>query len=372
VSITVLPSPEQRELRDSVRRLLGTPSDAIDRLSSGPEARRRVWDGLSQIGFFGVLAPAEFGGFDGSLADIVWSLIEFGRAMPPSPVIPSLIAVQALGQSSDTAVKAQWLTPLIEGERAGAVVVPGACLSGGDGPPRIEATGDDDGWLLSGFSGPALFADAADTLVVEARRPDGVPALFAVDTHQVAVTRLAVPVLDGSRTFATVTFDHAAGTLVATGEQGLRRIDELGAFLLAVEATGGARRCLDMCLEYVRVREQFGRPIGTFQALRHRLSDLFVEVEASESLVGYGAAVHGEDPHAFTEVTMMAKSHCVDTLTLAADEAIQIQGGIGFTWENEAHHHLKRAKTADKLFGCASVQRDRLSRNLLGETEIPA
>lgn len=371
MSISVLPSPEQIELRGTVRRLLGDPREAVDRLTANHQAHRRVWDALSEIGFFGILAPQEYGGFDGSLADVAGSLVELGRAMPPIPVLTSLLTIHTLTHSSADDAKARWLPPLIQGDRSAAVVVDGACLSAAEDPSSIAATPRGDGsWSLQGRSGPALFAGTVDSLLVQARRPDGTPALLVVDTADDALGLSPIPTLDGSRPFAAVTFDAAPAALVASGEEAERlllRLGQLGAFLLAAEATGGADRCFDICREFVTVREQFGRPIGAFQALRHRLSDLFVEIEASTSLVSYGAAVHSDDADAFTAATLMAKSHCVDTFTRAADEAIQMQGGIGFTWENEAHHHLKRAKTADVLFGSAPAHREHLAALLLSE-----
>ncbi|HYI61095.1 MAG TPA: acyl-CoA dehydrogenase, partial [Acidimicrobiales bacterium] len=211
-----------------------------------------------------------------------------------------------------------------------------------------------------------LDGHTASLILVAARTPKGV-SLFAVDGDASGLTRTALQTMDQTRKQAKVEFSNTPARLIGTeGEGGsaLGKTLDLAAVALAAEQVGGAQKCLEMAVEYAKVRVQFGRPIGSFQAIKHKCADMLLEVESAKSAAYYAGWAAAEDSDELPVVASLAKAYCSDAYFHAAAENIQIHGGIGFTWEHPAHLYFKRAKSTELLFGDPTYHRELLAQRI--------
>jgi alkylation response protein AidB-like acyl-CoA dehydrogenase len=370
-------STEQRELRESVRRFLAerAPLTKVRELMETADGTDPdVWRQASaQLGLPGIAVPEEYGGADFSFAEQAIVLEELGAALFTGPYLASaVLAATALLASDDT----ETMKDLLPGIAAGETIATLAFTEdGGSWDPasiRLAATGNNGSWRLDGHKSFVLDGHSADLILAVAAtqaetETDGTLSLFAVTSTANGLTRQALPTLDQTRKLARLSFNHTPARLV--GEPGAARavLDhtlDLAAVALAAEQLGGAQRALDMAVQYARVRHQFGRPIGSFQAIKHRCADLLLEVESLRSAVGYAAAAVAAGS---TEVPVLApllKAYASEVYSHVAGENIQIHGGIGFTWEHDAHLYLKRAKASELFLGDASYHRERLATRI--------
>jgi alkylation response protein AidB-like acyl-CoA dehydrogenase len=375
-------SAEQRELRDSVRRFLAerAPLTRVRELMETADGiDPGVWRQAStQLGLPGIAVPEEYGGAGFSFAEQAIVLEELGAALFTGPYLASaVLAATALLAGDDEEARKDLLPGIAAGETVATLAF---TEDGGSWDPasiRLAATPDDTGWRLDGHKSFVLDGHTADLiLAVAAAGTDGKLSLFAVnavnavnavDAGAIGLTRHALPTLDQTRKLARLAFNGTPARLV--GEPGaaravLDRTLDVAAIALAAEQLGGAQRALDMAVAYAKVRQQFGRPIGSFQAIKHRCADLLLEVESLRSAVGYAAAAVAADS---TEVPVLApllKAYASEVYSHVAGENIQIHGGIGFTWEHDAHLYLKRAKASELFLGDASYHRDRLATRI--------
>ena len=371
-------SAEQRELRDSVRRFLAerAPLTRVRELMETADGiDPGVWRQASaQLGLPGIAVPEEYGGAGFSFAEQAIVLEELGAALFTGPYLASaVLAATALLASDDEEARKDLLPGIAAGETVATLAF---TEDGGSWDPAsigLAAASDDTGWRLDGHKSFVLDGHTADLiLAVAAAGTDGKLSLFAVNadnaaTPAIGLTRHALPTLDQTRKLARLAFNGTPARLV--GEPGaaravLDRTLDVAAIALAAEQLGGAQRALDMAVAYAKVRQQFGRPIGSFQAIKHRCADLLLEVESLRSAVGYAAAAVAAGS---TEVPVLApllKAYASEVYSHVAGENIQIHGGIGFTWEHDAHLYLKRAKASELFLGDASYHRDRLATRI--------
>ena len=367
-------STEQRELRESVRRFLTerAPLTRVRELMETADGTDPdVWRQASaQLGLPGIAVPEEYGGAGFSLAEQAIVLEELGAALFTGPYLASaVLAATTLLASDDEEAKKDLLPGIAAGETVATLAF---TEDGGSWDPasiRLAATKTTkNGWRLDGHKSFVLDGHAADLiLVVAATETDGRLSLFAITGTADGLTRRALPTLDQTRKLARLAFDHTPARLV--GEPGAARavLDhtlDVAAVALAAEQLGGAQRALDMAVAYAKVRQQFGRPIGSFQAIKHRCADLLLEVESLRSAVGYAAAAVAAGS---TEVPVLApllKAYASEVYSHVAGENIQIHGGIGFTWEHDAHLYLKRAKASELFLGDAGYHRERLATRI--------
>jgi len=306
-------------------------------------------------------------------------LEELGGALFTGPYLASaVLAATALLASDDEEAKKDLLPGIAAGETIATLAF---TEDGGSWDPasiRLAATGNagpknagpknDGSWRLDGHKSFVLDGHAADLiLVVAATETDGQLSLFAVTSAADGLTRRALPTLDQTRKLARLTFHRTPARLV--GEPGAARavldhVLDVAAVALAAEQLGGAQRALDMAVAYAKVRQQFGRPIGSFQAIKHRCADLLLEVESLRSAVGYAAAAVAAGSAELPVLAPLLKAYASDVYSHVAGENIQIHGGIGFTWEHDAHLYLKRAKASELLLGDASYHRERLATRI--------
>lgn len=343
---------EQEALRDVVRTAVernGGPT--IRAPAEGPGFDPELWSQLSgQVGVCGLAVPEEFGGDGFSLVEALIVAEELGRRLAGVPYLGGLIAAEALQTTGNETECERLLPPMASGARIATLAwaEPGiGWRTDGFTTTTARVHGQ---WRLTGRKVQVLDGALADTVLIVAAT-DGGPALFAVDPGSVATT---TP-LDPTRSMAQVALDDTPGTWL--GRPDMHRVLEVAAAAVAAESVGAARRWLHETVEYAKVRAQFGRPIGSFQALKHRLADRYVDVEAARSLSHAASwAVAARDERA-PELTAMAKSTCTESYHAVAAEGIQLHGGIGITWEHEAHLHLKRAHANAQLFGTPAHHR---------------
>ncbi|MFE7237284.1 acyl-CoA dehydrogenase [Streptomyces sp. NPDC057580] len=346
---------EQRDLARAVRGWLAraVPPDEIRELldasaPAAPGVRPGYWDGLGEQGLLGIHVPEEHGGAGGTLLDLAVVLEEAGRAALPGPYLANALASAVLGGAGGSNL----LGALAAGTRIGAVAL---------GPGTLTVVEGEDGHLLDGTAPPVLSGADADLLLLPAESAAGT-LWFAVDTAAEGLTVRPHRGADPTRPTAEV---RADGVLVPADRA--VRIDsaavrDLAAVLLAAEACGTASRALDTAVAYAQVREQFGRPIGQFQGIKHLCADMLVRVEQARALVWDAARAADEAPEVRGLVAALAAGTSLDAAYSCAKDCIQVLGGIGFTWEHDAHLHLRRALVARQLLGAGDAHRLRALR----------
>jgi len=327
----------------------------------GPGYDAQAWRLLgTEMGLAGLGIAEDLGGAGGGLAELAVVAEELGRSLLPVPFFSStVLAGQVLARCPDTGPDA--LARLSAGELAAFA---GTDSDGCWRPDRlpVEAQADGQGWRLRGQAGFVLDGAAAAHLVVAARTPAGCD-LFLVAGDGQGVQRREMATLDPTRAQASVGFDSAVGTALTTDGAGAAAVTaglDVALVVLAAEQVGGAAACLDLAVEYAKIRQQFSRPIGSFQAIKHKLADLLVLVEMGRSAVDR-ALLAGHDPARLAEAAAVAKIWCSEAFTTVATENVQIHGGIGFTWEHDAHLYFRRARSDEQLLGDARVHRERLA-----------
>jgi alkylation response protein AidB-like acyl-CoA dehydrogenase len=372
---------EQEELRSSVRRFLAdrVPITAVRELMDAADGGDpAVWKlAGEQLGLQGIAIPEEYGGSGFSFAEQAIVLEELGAALYGGPYLASaVLAANALLASSDEAAKKAYLPGIASGDLIATLAFTEEDGSWEPDATRLTATpvvgtavadsGGGDGWRLDGHKSFVLDGHTAGLILVVGRTAAGL-SLFAVAPDAAGLVRTALPTLDQTRKLARLDFDAVPATLVGTdgaAEALLASTLEIAAIAQAAEQLGGAQRALDMAVEYLKVRHQFGRPIGSFQALKHRCADLLLEVESLRSAIQYAAAAVAEDSPEVPTVAALVKAYASDVYFHVAGENIQLHGGIGFTWEHDAHLYFKRAKASELFLGDATQHRERLAARI--------
>jgi len=369
-------SAEQEELRASVRRFLAdrAPLSRVRELMDGGETDWGVWEQAgSQLGLQGLAIPEAYGGAGFSFAEQAVVLEEFGAALYGGPYLASaVLAATALLASPDEGARRGLLPDIASGQTVATLAF---TEDGGSWDPaaiRLSAVKDGEAWRLDGHKSFVLDGATAGLILVVATTDAGL-SLFAVKGDGEVggdaggLSRAALPALDQTRQLARLEFAGVTGRLIGSPGDGAAALDralDVAAVALAAEQLGGAQRALDMAVEYAKVRRQFDRPIGSFQAIKHRCADLLLEVESLRSAVGYAAAAVAEDSAEIPVLASMVKAYASETYFHVAAENIQIHGGIGFTWEHDAHLYFKRAKASELFLGDGAYHRERLANRI--------
>jgi alkylation response protein AidB-like acyl-CoA dehydrogenase len=361
------------ELRAAVRALLQDRSgwrEVLARTETAQTYHTGLWRVLAaELGCSGLLIPESSGGAGASYREAAVVAEETGRAVAPVPFLGSaVVATAALLAAGDE----QLLAELAAGSATAALAVPFAAAPGARPAPtvRLGAPGSGDaGYPLTGTVTGVADALPAGVLLVPA---DGVPyGLYAVPAAGAGVSLAPVVSLDMTRQLADLAFDGAPARRVASGEAAERAVAAAltaGAGMLACEQLGTAERCLEITVAYLKERRQFGRPVGSFQALKHRAADLWAGVTQARAAARYAAACLSARDADTPVAVALAKAACSDVAVRAAQECVQLHGGIGFTWEHPAHLYLKRAKSGSIGFGTA----DRHRASLAAFVDLPA
>jgi alkylation response protein AidB-like acyl-CoA dehydrogenase len=328
-----------------------------------------LWKEMSELGWAGLALPEEWGGQGLGIVDLAVLFEEMGYVCAPSPLLSNTIAGLAIGAGGSDEQKERWLAPLAAGEQRGTPALFDAGLPVEIGKFAMAAEANGDGVLLNGEKTLVMDAASADFFLVATS--DG--HRHIVDSAASGVTVIPEESIDPTRRLSSVRFEgvRAEATLPGAGE------DYIPVFLracvaLAAESTGLAQRALDMSVAYAKDRQQFGRPIGAYQAVSHRCAQMLLETENSRSAV-YGAAWAADaEPESLPLAAAMAKAYASDAGWRVPDAAIQVHGGIGFTWEHDLHFFLKRGRANSASLGDPKWHRERVADAVLAGATAPA
>ncbi len=374
-------SEEQQELRSTAARFLEEKSSSEkvrELMESDTGFDEGTWKQMADLGWFGMAIPEEYGGLGFGFVEVTVLLEEMGKKLLPAPYFSSVIlGANAILNAADDAQKKELLPGIAEGTtRATLAFVEPSGKWDVDGI-EVNATEKGGNWTISGTKSYVLDGHTADLLIVAAMDGQALK-LFTVDADAAGVTRTKLETLDMTRKQAKIEFANAPATpLLGTfgvnqgplgvkgeGAEALRKTLDQAAAVLSSEMVGGAQQCLDMSTTYAKERYQFGRPIGSFQAIKHKCANMLMEVEMARSAAYYAGWAAAEDPEELSLAASLAKAYCSDAYFHAAAENIQIHGGIGFTWEHDAHLYFRRAKSSEIYLGDATYHRELVAQKL--------
>ncbi len=364
-------SEEQEELRRIVRQFLDAKSSEAEvrRLMETTEGYdTAVWSQMAnELGLQSLTIPEEFGGQGFGYVELTVVLEEMGRRLLCAPYFATVVlAANTLIHSGDDAAKKDLLPGIASGETIATLAFTEENGKWDEAGITMTATPAGDGYTLSGTKMFVLDGHVANLILVAARTAGGI-SLFKVDADAAGLERTALATMDQTRKQAKLTFTDSPATLIGTEGAGwgvLERVLDLAAVALAAEQVGGAQFVLDMAVQYAKDRVQFGRPIGSFQAIKHKCADMLLEVESAKSAAYYAAWCASELNDELPSVASLAKAYCSEAYFHATAENIQIHGGIGFTWEHPAHLYFKRAKSSELLFGDPTYHRELLAQRI--------
>jgi alkylation response protein AidB-like acyl-CoA dehydrogenase len=361
---------DQNELRSTTARFLEEKSSSaiVRELMEGDTGfDEGTWKQMADLGWFGMAIPEEYGGIGFGFVEVTVLMEEMGKKLLPAPYFSSVIlSANAILNAGTEDQKKELLPGIADGTTRAALafVEP----SGKWEVDSVELSASESGgnWTLSGDKSYVIDGATANLLVVAAKTGKGV-SLFTVDPDADGVTRTPLATLDMTRKQAKISFNSTPAKLLGedgAGAAALAKTLDQAAAALAAEMVGGSQQCLDMSTTYAKERYQFGRPIGSFQAIKHKCANMLMEVEMARSAAYYAGWAAAEDPDELSLAASLAKAYCSDAYFHAAAENIQIHGGIGFTWEHDAHLYFRRAKSSEIYLGDATYHRELVAQKL--------
>jgi alkylation response protein AidB-like acyl-CoA dehydrogenase len=363
---------EQEQFRAAVRRFLRdrSPTTEVRRLMATAQGYDpAVWRQLSdELALPGIHVPEQYGGSGFGIVELCIVTEEFGRALLCAPYFSTaVLAENAILNAGSEAQKATLLPDLAKGARLATLAV---TEPEGDWDPtafKVVATPEGDGYRLEGAKSYVVDGHLADLLIVAGRTPNTANAnglgLFTLEANAAGVERRLLDSMDPTRKLARIDFHGAHSSLLGKLEEGassIRRTLDQAVIALANEMVGGAQTMLESVLDYVKMRVQFGRTIGSFQAIKHRCADLLLDVELAKSAAYYAAQAAAIDDREWPALASLAKASVSETYLNIAAQCIQLHGGIGFTWDNDTHLWFKRAKSSEVFLGQPSYHRELL------------
>lgn len=368
-------SEEQEALQRSAREFLARecpPALVRETAKSGDGVPRDLYRQMAELGWMGLLVPEKQGGLGLGALDLALVLEELGRVVAPGPFLSTQLVVAGLLRAATASQRAAWLPRLVAGEAFATLAHVEESDRQDPAGIQTRATQTRDGWTLSGTKLFVPEAEAAGVFLVAARTksgegPEGV-SLFLLEPGARGVRVKPHRHVDPTRRFGEVTLkDVALPASALVGREGeawpaLARLLDLAAVGLAADSLGGAQRAFEMAVEYSRVREQFGRKIGSFQALKHIAAEMLADIEPARSLVWYAAYAWDHRPRDAARAAAMAKASLGDVYSRTARRSVEMHGGIGFTWEFDLQLWFKRAHTNEALFGDPAFHRERVAQ----------
>ena len=350
------------ELRETVRGVLF--DRAPDTIDIPDEAGRgfdvALWKEMATLGWLGLAVPEVHGGLALGIGHLAVLYEELGYHLASVPILETMIAATALSRHGDAEMQARWLPAIVTGECRAAVA-----FSKTSGMPTI---GSDN--RITGALDHVAFGDVATLLVVPVRGASGIAlALLPADLQGVTVTKR--PIVDLTRSMARIDLKAVAAptALLRIDTADWEALADHAAMGIACDAVGGAAALLALTVDFLKMREQFGRPIGSFQALKHRAADWKVTIDAATALTRHAAALLDAGGTGASATASEAKAYAVDTYAAFAGDAVQLHGGIGFTWEHPCHLYLKRVKLSQELYGSSTVHKERAAHFAFDQSE---
>ncbi len=370
-------SDEQHMFQETTRGFLerNYGLDRVRALSDGDGFDRALWDGLAENGIFSMIVPEEHGGMGLTFVDLALVLEEYGRALVPGPAAETIVCTDVIARFGTDEQKERLLPLLAEGKLRIVPAVAEADAGHDPADMALTAVPSGNGWSISGHKVLVPHAATADLIMLVARFGEGGPlGLALIENDRSGVTLREHSTLDLSNRYHELGLDNVAlvrDDLVGgapSDAMAMRLLDASGA-VAAIMMTGIAGKVLDDAVEYAKQRTQFGKAIGSFQAIKHRCADMAVAIEASRSAAYYAAWALAEDAPVRARAVSMAKSYSGDTSRFVCNEGVQLHGGIGFTWELGLHYYLRRAKVLEYSYGDAAYHRSRLLDDAIAQLE---
>ena len=366
-TVSFIRTDEQVMLADTVRELLASTAnlDRVREASLTSDAYfADVWESMAEMGLIGLATAEQYGGAGYGFEELVVVFEELGAMVTPVPLLSSVMASTAIAAAGTEAQKEALLPTIASGAEIATLAVFENAHDEAASIPGTIATPSDLGWVLTGTKRYVTDAVNADRFVVSAHSGDGV-GLFVVEREAAGVAVVSMPSLDATRPLGEVILDgvpvhHDAYLGDAPNPGAIATALDAGVVAMASEQVGGARACLEASVDYAKTRYQFGRQIGSFQAVKHMCANMLVALEHARSVAWHAAATI-DDPHESKISVPLARSVCSDAYLKVAGDNIQVHGGIGFTWEHDAHLYFKRAKADSLLLGSVDSYRDRLA-----------
>jgi alkylation response protein AidB-like acyl-CoA dehydrogenase len=369
----------QQTLKKTTRQFLTAecPPAEVRRLMETETAfDAALWSKMAEQGWTGIIFPEEYGGIGMGMVEMAAVLEEMGRALLPGPFLSTvLLAGSAIAHAGTESQKQRYLTAICQGSAKATLAILEEGASWSTDSVHLHASGSAGGYVLKGRKLFVPDAGVADFLVCAARLR-GDLALFIVPAGTHGVNIKATPAIDATRKLCEVILDSVivpqAG-LLAIGDRAEAAVEHAFAVStvgLVAEMVGGMQRLLDVSVEYAKTRKQFGRPIGQFQAVQHMCADMLLMTESSRSAVYYAAWAMGEDESAASAAVSVAKAYASDAYREVGNRAIQVHGGMGFTWENDVHLYYRRAKASEIAFGDATWHRERLAKQVIDRQPV--
>ncbi len=361
-----MPTSEAAELRTVVRAYLTTmsPSETVRKLMATDSGYDEgSWRQMAvELGLHGIAVPEKWGGAGAGLAELVVVFEEMGRALLCAPFFATAaLATQAILASGDDAAAERYVPGFVDGSTTATLILNDRLRAWDPADVTLRAERDGTAYRVHGEAPLVLDGHTANVVLAAASTDAGI-SLLAVGGAADGLRRTPLAGLDRTRKIARVTFDGAQAELI--GPDGgasdfLARTSDLALVALAAEQVGAAQRCLDMAVDYAKNRIQFGRPIGSFQAIKHRCADMLIQVEGARSAEAHAVEVAGSDD--LPIAASVAKMVCSEAFLQAALDNMRIHGGIGFTWEHDAHLFVRRAKVTQLIFGEPDYHAQRLA-----------
>ncbi|MCT7661208.1 acyl-CoA dehydrogenase family protein [Mycobacterium deserti] len=367
---------EADELRRAVRDFLKSASSSArvrELMETDDGVDRAVWAQMAtELGLHGIVIPEQYGGAGAGMAEQAVVFEEMGSALLCAPFFSTIaLAAQAILCSGDPAAMADYLPTFADGSATATLILNGRLEAWDPRAVTLTARTEATGYRISGDADLVLDGRTADVLLAAARTTAGI-SLFAVAADADGLTREPLVTLDRTRKVARIRFDDVAARLIGIdGEaaHGLATTSDLAIIALAAEQVGAAQRCLDMAVDYAKERIQFGRAIGSFQAIKHRCADMLVLVEGARSAAVHAADCAGGD--GLPTAAAVAKLTCSEAFLQVALDSMRIHGGIGFTWEHDAHLYVRRAKASELILGDPDHHIQRLAALVTSSSHHP-
>jgi alkylation response protein AidB-like acyl-CoA dehydrogenase len=365
---------DQQLLKNSARAFLDEHCKPATVRASWDDPRGEsegLWKEMAQLGWLGLSLPEVHGGSSLGMVETAILLEELGRAAYPGPYLPTMLAATGIAEAGTDAQQKRWLPAVATGDARASIAFLDTDLDWGPEGVRTRAERTSHGWTLTGEKRFVPWAHVANVLLIPAVAPEGL-TVFLVEPSARGLGLSPVAGMDLATRWVHMRLDSvpvaADGVLGAVGAGapllgGLLRRGAVGA---AAEMLGAARRCLDMSVAYAKVREQFGQPIGSFQAIRHKCSEMLLEIENSHSATYYAAWALDARADDHELAASVAKAYVGDAARKVCGEAIQVHGGIGFTWEYDLHLYFKRAKALEPMYGDGDYHRELIVRHIAG------
>jgi alkylation response protein AidB-like acyl-CoA dehydrogenase len=369
----------QQTLKNTVRKFLAAecpPAQVRKLMDTETAFDPELWRKMADQGWTGIIFPEDYGGFGMGMVEMAVTLEEMGRALLPGPYFSTVLMAGALLESAgNDNQKHKYLGPICRGEAKATVAFLEDSASWSPEGVHLKARASGGDYILDGQKLFVTDAAIADFLICVGRL-DGALALFLVTAKAAGLRVTDLPSIDSTRKLYQVTFDGVTvprENLLARGDaaqNALGRGRNIATVGLVAEMTGGMQRLLDITVEYAKTRKQFGRPIGQFQAVQHQCADMLVYTESSRSAAYFAAYAIQEGIREAAAAVSVAKAYASDAYREVGNRAIQVHGGMGFTWENDAHLYYRRAKASELMFGDAAFHRERIAKLIIDGSQV--